>query len=67
MGGYYEVYTSLEERSEFTYANLRKASYTGSEKNILIILKHSYYSDHQHHTYSVQVLDDWRNLPLYVL
>ena len=32
MGGYYEVYTSLEERSEFTYANLRKASYTGSER-----------------------------------
>ena len=32
MGGYYEVYTSLEERSEFTYANVRKASYTGSVK-----------------------------------
>ena len=32
MGGYYEVYTSLEERSKFTYANLRKASYTGSER-----------------------------------
>ena len=32
MGGYYEVYTSLKERSKFTYANLRMASYTGSER-----------------------------------
>ena len=30
MGGYYEVYTSLEMRNVFTYANVRKASYTGS-------------------------------------
>ena len=30
MGGYYEVYTSLKERTEFNYANVRKASYTGS-------------------------------------
>ena len=29
MGGYYEVYTSLLERREFSYANVRKASYTG--------------------------------------
>ena len=33
MGGYYEVYTSLDERSRFTYANIRKASYTGSVSN----------------------------------
>ena len=29
MGGHYEVYTSLEDRKGFTYANIRKASYTG--------------------------------------
>ena len=30
MGGYYEVYTSLEERTMSTYPIIRKASYTGS-------------------------------------
>ena len=29
MGGHYEVYTSLEQRRGFTFANVRKASYTG--------------------------------------
>ena len=62
MGGYYEVYTSLEERSQFTYANVRKASYTGKVR----YGKSSNYSDHQHYI-SVQDLDDWRNLPLHVL
>ena len=62
MGGYYEVYTSLEQRRGFTYANVRKASYTGivSDND-----KYSKYSDHQHDI-SVQVLDDWRDIPTYV-
>ena len=34
MGGYYEVYTSLFEGSGFSYANVRKASYTGSVKTM---------------------------------
>ena len=40
MGGHYEVYTSLEQRRMFTYANVRKASYTGSKTmiNISIIV-----------------------------
>ena len=45
MGGYYEVYTSLEERRGFTYANVRKASYTGSVND-------AYFSD-SHHDISV--------------
>ena len=62
MGGYYEVYTSLDDRSKFTYANLRKASYTGKKiENIQIIMTVNTILD------SVQVLDDWRNLPLHVL
>lgn len=42
MGGHYEVYTSLEQRRGFTYANVRKASYTGivSDND-----KYSKYSD----------------------
>ena len=39
MGGYYEVYTSLEEFRVFTYANVRKASYRGKINiNITIIV-----------------------------
>ena len=40
MGGHYEVYTRLEQRKMFTYANVRKASYTGNKTvmNISIIL-----------------------------
>ena len=40
MGGSHEVYTSLEQRREFSYANVRKATYRGSEPilNIPIIL-----------------------------
>ena len=64
MGGYYEVYTSLFERRGFSYANIRKASYTGSVKT-MINNKYSKYSYHQL-DFSVQVLDNWRNLPLYV-
>ena len=62
MGGHYEVYTRLEDRKGFTYANVRKASYTGivSDND-----KYSNYSDHQHDI-SVQVLDDWRSIPTYV-
>ena len=62
MGGHYEVYTSLEDRRGFTYANVRKASYTGivSDND-----KYSKYSDHQHDI-SVQILDDWRSIPAYV-
>ena len=52
MGGYYEVYTSLEERSEFTYANLRKASYTGSVRR----RKCSHNSAYQHY---VSVFKFW--------
>ena len=62
MGGYYEVYTSLLERREFSYANVRKASYTGTVR----FDKSSNYSIYQLDT-SVQVLDDWRNLPIHVL
>ena len=43
MGGYYEVYTSPDDRRGFTYANVRKASYRGSNSD-----KRSNYSDHQH-------------------
>ena len=45
MGGHYEVYTSLEDRRGFTYANVRKASYTGIVSGND---KYSKYSDHQH-------------------
>ena len=40
MGGSHEVYTTLEQRREFNYANVRKATYRGKEPilNILIIL-----------------------------
>ena len=31
MGGDQEVYTSLEDRRMFSYANVRKASYRGSK------------------------------------
>ena len=34
MGGSHEVYTSLEQRREFSYANVRKATYRGSERVI---------------------------------
>ena len=30
MGGISEVYTSLEERRKFSYANVRKAAYRGN-------------------------------------
>ena len=30
MGGAKEVYTSLEQKQEFSYANVRKATYRGS-------------------------------------
>ena len=30
MGGSTEVYTSIYERTEFNYANVRKATYRGS-------------------------------------
>ena len=36
MGGSHEVYTSLEQRREFSYANVRKATYRGSERVINI-------------------------------
>ena len=64
MGGFYEVYTSLCERRGFSYANVRKASYTGTVR----FDKSSNYSIsiYQLDT-SVQVLDDWRNLPIHVL
>ena len=45
MGGYYEVYTSMFEQRGFTYANVRKASYTGSVND-------AYFSD-SHHDISV--------------
>ena len=40
MGGSHEVYTSLEQRRVFSYANVRKATYRGSERviNIPMIL-----------------------------
>ena len=62
MGGHYEVYTRLEDRRMFTYANVRQASYTGivSDND-----KYFKYSDHQHDI-SVQVLDDWWSIPTYV-
>ena len=62
MGGYYEVYTSMFEQRGFSYANVRKASYTGKVR----YGKSSNYSDHQHYI-SVQDLDNWWNLSLYVL
>ena len=36
MGGAKEVYTSLEQKQEFSYANVRKATYRGS-MTIMII------------------------------
>ena len=40
MGGSSEVYTSLDQRRMFSYANVRKAAYRGCKTmiNILIIL-----------------------------
>ena len=36
MGGAKEVYTSLEQKQEFSYANVRKATYRGSMTIIII-------------------------------
>ena len=57
MGSSLQVYTTLEEKEGFSYANVRKASYRGSKtiiniENILII-----------NIISFQVLRDLGNIP----
>ena len=57
MGGTAEVYTDLEQRRMFSYANVRKAAYRGWKTNI----NHSF--NLPINIYSIQVLCDWRNIP----
>ena len=38
MGGVQQVYTSLEVRRGFSYANIRKASYRGSKRHFIKII-----------------------------
>ena len=57
MGSSLQVYTTLKEKEDFSYANVRKASYRGSKtiiniENILII-----------NIISFQVLRDLGNIP----
>ena len=52
QGGTSEVYTSGEQREEFGYANVRKATYRGSMNDND---RYSICSDHQHDI-SLQVL-----------
>ena len=59
MGGSHEVYTNLEkEKIKFSYWQVRKATYRGSEPilNIPIILNYQHYI-------SIQVLCDLGNIP----
>ena len=39
MGGSTEVYTSVDERTEFNYANVRKATYRGSNSIVPLFWK----------------------------
>ena len=42
MGGYYEVYTSMKERTMSSYPILRKASYTGTVRRTRLNLGPNY-------------------------
>ena len=60
MGGAKEVYTSLEQKQEFSYANVRKATYRGSISQLWIfkVIRP---------LFSIQVLCNRRNFSILVL
>ena len=59
LNGAEQNYDGPDQREEFTYANVRRTSYRGTQQDND---SYSNYSDHQH-DFSVQDLGVWRNLP----